>query len=140
MNHPFTHKKIHVLYLYKTPEQRNKSRTICICHYKHKTLYLLLSENTIPRDINTSSLTVLFHHNSIDLEKKLIKMALSFFKALSRQCRLQVVQEVIQVHVRFLVNALTNQEGQFVGVLTWCWYSDDTLKIKKKQKHKEYVR
>lgn len=45
--------------------------------------------------------------------------------------RLQVVQEVIQIHVGLLVDALPNQESQFVGVLTGCRHTDNPLQTEK---------
>lgn len=41
---------------------------------------------------------------------------------------LQVEEQVIQLHVRLPVDALTNQEGQLVGVLARGRHTDDPLR------------
>lgn len=49
---------------------------------------------------------------------------------------LQIVEQVVQVDVGLPVDALTDQEGQFVGILTRCRNSHNSLNGGRKKKQK----
>lgn len=52
---------------------------------------------------------------------------------------LQIVEQVVQVDVGLPVDALTDQEGQFVSVLTRCRNSHNPLHRKRKTQFIQHV-